>query len=97
MSVSTILRISDKWSKRRFTAKLSADLMPQTVGGIFELIGRMCEKDLNEWIRKKRITPEAIGGFQYIQQALFDICDDGTLGEAMENVFLTYNGFHALQ
>ena len=93
MSVSTILRISDKWSKRRFTAKLSADLMPQTVGGIFELIGRMGENDLNEWVRNKRITTEGIGGFQYIQQAIFDIRDDGSLGDVMENAFLTYNGF----
>jgi hypothetical protein len=93
MSVSTILRISDKWSKRRFTAKLSDDLMPHTIGGIFELAGRMSEKELNEWIRNKRITPEGIRGFEYIQQALFDIRDDGTLGDVMENAFLTYNGF----
>ncbi len=92
MSTPGILRITDKWSKRSFAVKLSRDEIPQTIGNLFGMIARVDEKELNHWKAKKRITSESVKGFIDIQQALFEIHDDGTLGEIIDGTHLTYDG-----
>ncbi|MBN1602149.1 MAG: hypothetical protein JW915_11100 [Chitinispirillaceae bacterium] len=92
MSSLRILRVTDKWSRRSFAVKLSDDSIPKTIGTLIDMICRVGKKELDHWFAQKRITKESVAGCNDIQQAMFEIHDDGTLGGIIDGVFLTCDG-----
>ncbi len=92
MNIPFALQVTDKWSKRRFALRFTEDTLPATVADIMTLLETTDARALREFHGNGRITEEGIAGFADIQEALFSINGDGTLGPPVDGAYLSYNG-----
>ncbi|MBD3317430.1 MAG: hypothetical protein GF344_16700 [Chitinivibrionales bacterium] len=87
-----LIQLADKWSGRKFAFKNVSAVNLETVGGVIALLKHTTQDQLDRWNADKVITTQSRDGFKYIQEALFSIRDDGSLGDPVEGAFLSHLG-----
>lgn len=86
------LEITDKWSKRRFALRLDSAEQFASIGKVVDYLHDLTDDNISQLVDSGKLGQRGVQGIEDIRTALFDIKDDGNLGEYLEPVKLKQKG-----
>lgn len=86
------VEITDKWSKRRFALKLDSSTQFATHSDFINYLNSLQQSDINELIENGKLGKVGEKGLEDIRTALFEIKDDGNLGNMFNEIKIKQKG-----
>lgn len=87
-----LIQITDRWSKRRFVMKLNSPDEFTTLHDLIKFLKNDSSEFVNALLEEKRVSVNGIKALEDVRTSVFQILDNGMLGEMFEEVYFSIDG-----